>query len=102
MITRPQQACLLTEFERQYITISEDECQHYEEGLSAQKTFHEYILVLIQVINEMSNPFLDEGSKLFALDTCHVNKKFITNTVHTIEEVGKAQYDSYNKAIITK
>jgi len=69
MIAGPEQARLLTEFEREYIGISEDERQHHEEGLSSQKTFRGQTLGVIQVINEMSNPFLDDGSELLALDT---------------------------------
>ena len=71
MIAGPEQARLLNEFEQEYTAISEDDYHHYEEGLSAQKTFHKQTLSLIQVINEMSNPFLDEGSELLALHTQH-------------------------------
>eukprot|EP00745_Piridium_sociabile_P012394 TRINITY_DN190_c0_g1_i6.p1 TRINITY_DN190_c0_g1~~TRINITY_DN190_c0_g1_i6.p1 ORF type:complete len:743 (+),score=169.21 TRINITY_DN190_c0_g1_i6:247-2475(+) len=102
MIAGPEQARILTEFEREYTAISEEERQHHEEGLSAQKTFHEQTLGLIQVINEMSNPFLEEGSELIALDTRRVIGESVANTVQTIEEVGQAQYDSYNEAIITE
>lgn len=59
-------------------------------------------LGLIQVINEMSNLFVGDGSELLALNTRYVIEESVANTVHTIEEVGKAQYDSYSKAIITE
>ena len=50
----------------------------------------------------MSNPFLDEGSELLALDTQRVFDELVVNTVSTIEDLEKVQCDSYNKNIINE
>ncbi|KAG0725936.1 hypothetical protein GWK47_037627 [Chionoecetes opilio] len=103
MIAGPEQARILTEFEREYTAISEEERQHQKKGLSAQKTFHEQTLGLIQVITQMSNPFLEEGSELMH-STAACDWRICGQHVQTIEErkMGQAQYDSYNEAIITE
>ena len=38
----------------------------------------------------MSNPFLDDGPELLALDTRNVMDDSLATTVHTVEEVGTA------------
>ena len=55
----------------------------------------------MQVINEMSNPFQDDGPELLALDTRNIIDDSVINTVRTIEAVGKDQYKTYKKSIIT-
>ena len=49
----------------------------------------------------MGNPFLDDGPELLALDTRNVIDNSVINTVRTVEAVGKTQYDSYQKSVIT-
>ncbi len=69
MISGPQQARLLKEFEDECFPNSTDCGYHHEEGLSSQKAFKEQAVSLAQVINEFGNPFLDNSDELLALST---------------------------------
>ena len=44
---------------------------------------------LVEVINEMGNPFLDDGYELLALDTRDVIDESVVTTVRTVESLGK-------------
>ena len=71
MVSGPEQARLLKEFE---------ECSyHHEEGFSTQRIFKEQAVSLVQVINELGNPFLVNSHELMALDTWNVLGKSVVN-----------------------
>ena len=69
--------------------------------MSAEKTFKEQALGLVQTINEMSNPFLDNTAQLLKLDTLNVIDESVVNTVRTVEAVGRDQYNTYHKSVIS-
>ena len=56
---------------------------------------------LINILNEMGNPFLDDSNELLTLDARNVlDKSVINNTVQTIYKLGKEQYAKYYKDVI--
>ena len=69
MVAGPEQAQLLKEFEREFITESSSKQRHHEEGFSPQKFFKEQVKNLVDTINEMGNPFFDDIPELLGLDT---------------------------------
>ena len=101
MIAGPEQARLLKEFEQEYISEEDHKQQHHEEGMSTQKTFKDQALALVQTISEMSNPFLDDSAELVTLDTRNVIDESVVNTVCTVEAVGRDQYNTYHKSVIS-
>ena len=102
MVSGPEQARLLKEFEEECISnMNDPEPEfHHEEGFSIQKSFKEQTLSLINVLNEMGNPFLDDSNELLTLDTRNVLDKSVLNTVQTIYKLGKEQYAKYHKDVI--
>ena len=93
---------LLREFEEEYLAKENSEHgYHHEEGLSMQKSFKEQAASLIQVINELGNPFLEDGNELLVLDTQNVMDESVVNTVRTVESLGKDQYARYCKQVVT-
>ena len=56
---------------------------------------------LVQVINEMRNPFTNDTPELLALDTRDVIDNSVVNTVRTVEDTGKEkQKSSSNKSVV--
>lgn len=55
---------------------------------------------LVEVINEMGNPFLDDGYELLALDTRDVIDESVVITVRTVESLGKEKYEAYQQSVI--
>ena len=88
MVSGPEQARLLKEFEEQYqYKQSTLECgHHHEEGLAAQKTFKEEVTGLVEVFNKMGNPFLDDSDELLALDTRKVlDESVVKNNTNDLQ-----------------
>ena len=101
MVSGPEQARLLKEFEDDYLQ-NDSECSyHHDEGFSTQRIFKEQAVSLVQVINELGNPFLDDSHELLALDTRNVLDKSVVNSVRTVHSLGKDQYAKYYKLVIT-
>jgi len=48
----------------------------------------------------MGNPFLDQSSELLTLDTANIMNESVLETVHSIEALGKKQFQSYYKAVL--
>ena len=95
MLVGPEQARMLKEFE---VSLSEgsEMHHHHEEGLSTQQSFRGQVLSLAKTISDMGNPFMNDTAELLMLDTCDVMNESVTNTVRTVEKLGRSQYDEYH------
>ena len=82
MISGPEQARLLKEFEDCLSRRKGCELGDYhEEEFSVQKNFKQEAASLIQIIEEMRNPFLDDSNELLALGTRNVLGESVVDTV---------------------
>ena len=100
LLAGPEQARLIQELEEQFVIEKEGEGFHHDEGLSTQKTFQLHVLSLVEVINDMGNPFLDQSEDLLTLDTGNVLDESVVDTVRKIEDLGKEQFESYYKSVL--
>ena len=55
---------------------------------------------LAKTISDMGNPFMNDTAELLMLDTCDVMNESVTNTVSTVEKLGKSQYDEYHQSVL--
>ena len=79
--------------------VSED-YSHHEEGHSTQKTFKQQVLALIQTIEDMGNPFLNDTPELLTLDMRNVIDESVVHSIRTIEALGKEQFNNFQKSVI--
>ena len=100
MLAGPEQARLLTEFEAQYSPEVSEKYSHHEEGLSAQINFKQQVLALIETIEDMGNPFLDDTPDLLSLDKRHIIDESVVDSIHSIEALGKEKFSEYQKSVI--
>lgn len=102
MISGPEQARLMTSFEREYLTEDDLEINyhHHEEGFSAQQSFHHQVRDLIKVIEGYGNPFQVECPELLILHTRDCATEAAVSTVRTIEAVGTGQYQKFMKEVL--
>lgn len=83
MISGPEQARLLEEYENQYLPIALKTGAHHEEGAWCQKKFKEQAARLYTTINELVNPFMNDDGLLLALDTQNVfDESVVDETQH--------------------
>ena len=101
MVSGPEQARLMSEYEEECFAKFEEEYFHHEEGLSAQKRFKDHVSNLHDVFCDMGNPFCDSGNELLVLDTRNVMDDSVITTVRTITTLGTEQYNQYYKDVVT-
>ena len=90
VICGPETSRLIDEFESLYAIDSENVQEHHDSSKCSQARFLKDLINMNQELEELGNPFLDDGSELYALDT----KKVANNdaALLVIESSGKEQY----------
>ena len=71
------------------------DARHHEKNKHTQKRILRDIKSLISTTDDMGNPVWETSSDLLVLDTRDVADKSIADGIHTIENIGKKQYDAY-------
>ena len=60
-----------------------------------QKRFVSNTKNVVEAIEEMGNPFLDDSSDLVALDTKLIMSETVVNNMQAAEQLGKTQYEAF-------
>ncbi|KAJ8353418.1 hypothetical protein SKAU_G00209850 [Synaphobranchus kaupii] len=101
MLSGPEMARLLKEFEEEYLQEDDKESfQHHEQGLATQKTFQRQVISLSETIRRMGNPFFDDFKDLVTLDSRNCADESVVNTVLILEDTGKRQYQEFVKKVL--
>ena len=94
IVAGPEISIMVAEFEDGTIHGS---TKHHEQTTAVQTTFAKEVKALVEVFEEIGNPFKEDSCDLLTLDT----KLIMDSEVHTIVEkaytVGKEQYDLFVK-----
>ena len=68
---------------------------HHEQTKSAQMTFGKQVKELVDVMEEMGNPFLEETTDLLRLDTRDIVDPTVAASVRQAETMGQEQYQPF-------
>ena len=60
-----------------------------------QNTFQNQVNAVCSTIEEMGKPFADQTGDLFVLDTRDIADSKVVETVRTVEQLGKDQYQQF-------
>lgn len=71
------------------------ESRHHEQNKTSQVTFVQHVQRLVDVMEEMGNPFTEDSNDLLRLDTRDIVDPAIVETVRTIEDKGNLQYQTF-------
>lgn len=69
--------------------------KHHEQNRSTQVIFAQQVKTLVQVIEEMGNPFLEETKDLLRLDTRDIIDPAVVSSTSQAEKIGKQQYETF-------
>lgn len=94
MISGPEQARLLKEFQDNYVPNQDKSYHYHEEGFATQKTFKEQSLSLFTAIKHFGNPFMDVNDELLTLDTQNVLDEMFT--IYQLYSKLKLHYSKYS------
>lgn len=102
IIAGPEIARAVNEFESAYEVRKPANTCHHEQVSSVQKAFAKDVQNLIEVIDEMGNPFREDSTDLLVLDTKEIVPKSVVEAVSTAKEKGQSMYDTYAEERLTK
>ena len=97
MVSGPEVARMTTEFEasigmcKRMNTVT----RHHEQTKSIQVTFAQHVKSMVEVIEEMGNPFVEESKDLLRLDTRDIIDPAVADYLRQAEEIGQKQYEVF-------
>ena len=91
MICRPEIARKVNEFEENIPSRRGSKAiyLHHEQTKSLQDKFHQHVVSLVSMMEELKNPLLENGETLVCLDTEDIAENIVCDTVNKIESVRK-------------
>ena len=95
MISGPEIARIVSEFEKTTSSRSADSLKHHEQSYSHQAAFCKDVQSVIDSFEELGNPFEEEGKDLLAVDTRDIMSDGVVEAVKNVLKIGQEQYTSY-------
>ena len=96
MVAGPEIVRVITEFENhERRSQVQSEKQHHEQTKEMQTSFKKDVSALVDVMDDMGNPFLEESGDLLVLDSKNLADVAVIQTVRTVEKLGQDQYESF-------
>ena len=97
MVAGPEIARTIDGFETACLdnNTGRDNGRHHEHTMAVQVTFASEVQALVEVIEDLGNPFMEESGDLLVLDSRDIADPAIVTTVRGIEKKGHDQYDSF-------
>ena len=95
MVAGPETARLLTEYEEKHSRKKKESERHHEQIPSVQKTFQAQTNNVIDVMEELGNPFADTSTDLYTLDSKLIMPDSVVHTIRTADDTGKAQHQTF-------
>ncbi|MES9884486.1 MAG: hypothetical protein ABW185_26880, partial [Sedimenticola sp.] len=92
MISAPELSRIITELDDHDSDLPNN--KHHEENVAAQKRFHAHVRQLVDVLDEMGNPFSECSADLLSLDTRVIMSQEVVAAIGKTESVGQSQYKS--------
>lgn len=104
MLSGPEAARLIAQFERNYFEDDDPEdtgnFENHEAGKASQRHFKRQVQSLVDVVRRLGNPFLDDFPELIKLDTRDCVDDSVAETIRSLQEVGREKYSEYREKVI--
>ena len=105
MIWGPEIARLVNEFEENMPSSRRSKViyLHHKENKSFQDKFHQHVVSLVSMMEELENPFLENDETLACLNTKNIAENIICDTVNKIDLVEKRKsQEFFTERIVNK
>ena len=100
MISGPEIARVVTEFEETFIKSNTEDIRHHEQIPGVQNSFAKDVRSLVETIEEMGNPFVEDIMDLLVLDNNDVMPDIVVKSVKNAQQIEQSQYEEYTKQIL--
>lgn len=91
----PEVVRITSEFEATILKNTTHSQQHHEQTRSFQVLFAQQVQNMVEVVEEMGNPFLEETKDLLKLDTRDIVDPAVVSSICSAEKKGLEQYQSF-------
>ena len=96
MVAGPETARIINELSMVHSTKVKCHDSHHEQTPSIQNRFAAHVRHVVDVFNDMGNPFTETSSDLFAIDTKIIMSDEVIQSIKTkAEDIGKEQYRTF-------
>ena len=95
MVAGPEIARVVKEFESTYVEQKPNDVHHHEQVPAVQKAFAKDVQALLEVIEEMGNPFTEDSADLIVLDSKEIMSECVVEAVKKAKEMGECQFETY-------
>ena len=102
MVSGPEMSRIINDFELSQELVrniakqgEQEDLRHHEQMKGVQNTFWNQVNAVCCTIEEMGNPFADQTGDLVVLDTRDIVDSKVIETVRTVEQLGKDQYQQF-------
>ena len=102
MISGPEIARLIREFESTFEVRSSSSTLHHEQVPFVQKNFAKDVKAMVTVLDEYGNPFLESSKDLIVLDSKEIMPDCVVQSVYKAKELGETQYNTYVEERLNK
>ena len=104
MLSGPETSRILKGFDDEYLNDNDPgdpkNYQNHETSQAYQRKFQSQVNSLVDTIRNMGNPFVDDFPELITLDSRDCTTPCVTETMQSLEEIGKTQYMEYKRAVL--
>ena len=98
MVGGPELSHVVKEFEDMGGISEQTECgRHHEQVKSVQVTFPKEVLSLVEVIDNLSNPFEEDSGGLYHIDTKDVMGDGVVQSIRHIITIENEKYSTFVK-----
>ena len=95
MVAGPEVVRMISEFEASIIKGAKLSQQHHEQTRSSQALCVQQVQNLVEVVEEMGNPFLEGTQDLLRLDTMYVMDPAVMSAICSAEKRAVEQYQTF-------
>ena len=89
MVAGPEIARMLNEYDAKHSSKKTESDRHHEQIPSIQKAFAADVRNTTIALNEMGNPFAEQSTDLFTLDTKAIMSDDVVHAVRTVDDLVK-------------
>ena len=100
LITGPEVASLLKEFETLHTANQEPALEHHDTSASAAKQFLSAVKMYLGAMDDLCNLFLDENFDLYSLDTMVAIELNVTTGFKHMKDTGKKQLIEFIETLL--
>lgn len=96
MVAGPEVARVIQEFEEAHQGVPKDRIRHHhDQSPSVQVKFARDVQSLVQVFQELGNPFEEESRDIIVLDSKEIADPCAVKTVQNVHQIGQDQFKAF-------